>query len=568
MRRAGAFLVLVMSFQIWAVSVPAVEVLDEEITYSRGGAVSYVPWKLSKAEWEPGDENNYVRYIEQIGDGVSRGLCATVSECFKNPQVNPYAATDPRGLRLFSDCADFPYFLRAYYAWRNQLPFGFISDVSPIQAPGQVITDIRYSPYGNKVRGRYSVLVRKASFGKYRYPNAIEIFNNILPSRISSATFRVSYFGMDQDGLFSDLYPVRIMRDSVRPGTVIYDPNGHVVTVYKVTRDGRVYYLDAHPDNSLTTGLYNSRFMRAYPGQGAGFKNWRPLRLEGARWGFRAGFYGGQLVGAKDQDLPLYSTEQYYGTTGQQDWRQAEYYFQGQKMDYYDWVRNRLADGPLVENPIDDVRVMADELCSGMQERAVAVQVAVKAGTHLQEHPSRLPNNIYGASGLWETYATPARDARLKVAFKELRTYVEEALRHYRARDGKIDYRGQNLAADLLTAYTRTAEACKITYQDSSDRPVTINLEQARARVYDLSFDPFHCPELRWGAQGQGLNSCRDDRTKRAWYEAEKWLRYQHERNTEAFTGYSLEELTGPKPGAGVAAGQDLDVIAFLLKNK
>lgn len=525
------------------------------------------PWTISKTDWGVAEEQNYIRYISMVGDGVSRGLCATVSSCFRNPQVNPYAQSDVAYLKFYSDCADFPYFLRAYYAWKNQLPFSFVSSVSPIQGPGDVVKDIRYSPYGNTIRSRFAVLTEKTRTGSPRVTNAIEIFNKTLPDEVSSANFRVSYSGMDADRLFSDFYPVRITRDAIRPGTVIYDPNGHVVTVYKVTKDGRIYYIDAHPDNSLTSGLYNSRFMRSYPGQGAGFKNWRPLRLTGAVWNASAGYVGGKIVGAKDRDLPMYSTEQYFGTNASQDWRQAGFVFQGQQMDYYDWVRNRLADGPLVENPIDDVKVMTTELCNGMQERADAVQVAISAGINQKEHPYKLPNNIYGADGEWETYATPARDARLKVAFQELRTYVQEAIRHYKARDGKIGYDGKNIAADMLNAYKQTANACQITYKNSAGQSVSINLEKARARIYDLSFDPYHCPELRWGAQGNELATCRDDSTKKLWYDREKWLRFQHDRNTDAFTGYSLDQLTGPMPGgAGAASGQDLDVIAFLSK--
>lgn len=528
---------------------------------------AFSPWKVMKHEWGFTDEENYIRYVSMVGEGVAKGLCATVSDCFRNPRVNPYAATNSRGLRFFADCADFPYFLRAYYAWQNQLPFGFVESVRPIQGANQIVKDIRYSPYGNTVQSRHSILVRKSALGRHKYPNAIEIFNRTLPNYISSANYRVSYKGMDADHLYSDFYPVKISRNSIVPGTVVYDPNGHVVTIYKVTKDGRLYYIDAHPDNSLTSGLYNSRFMRAYPGQGAGFKNWRPLRLTGAAWDATRGYLGGRLVGAKDSELPLYSTEQYYGTSATPDWQHAQFIFQGKPMDYYDWVRNRLADGPLVENPLDDVKIMTQELCQGMKERVVAVQVAVSAGFPQRMHPPRLPNNIFGADGDWETYATPARDARLKVAFKELRTYVEEAINHHKAHDGKVDYRGGDLARDMLKIYKQTANECLIVYQNSQGRRVAMNLEQARTRAYKMSFDPYHCAEHRWGAEGKELATCRDDSTKRLWYERERWLRFQHERNTDAFTGFTLNQLTGPMPGAGVSAGQDLDVIAFLSKN-
>ena len=525
---------------------------------------AYSGWKIAKTDWGPDDEINYEKYISMIGEGVARGACSTVANCFRNPNVNPYASSDPAGLTFFSDCADLPYLLRAYFAWRNQLPFGFVSGLRPI--PGSspdASQDIRYSQMGNVVTSRYSVLARGGQL-----PNAISILNTIMPGYVSSASYRVSYSGMDADGVFSDFYPVKINRDAVRPGTIVYDPNGHVVTIYKITKDGRAYYIDAHPDNSITFGLFDGRFERSYPGQGAGFKNWRPLHLVGATYGGNNGYIGGRIYGAKDTDLPMYSTEQYYGTTRNPDWHQAQFNFQGRDLDFYEWVRNRLADGPLIPNPIDDVKIMTDELCNGVKDRIGAVQVAIASGIQNQAHPDRLPNNIFGAGGDWETYATPARDARLKVEFKQLRDYVEASFHHFRNRDGAIDYHGNNVSADMLKVYKQEAAACHINYTNSAGRVVSLNLEQVRARIYALSFDPYNCVELRWGAQGSELNTCQDDTTKRAWYDHEKWLRFQHDRNTDAFTGYTLDQLDGPKPGAGVASGQDLDIIAFLSKNQ
>src|SRR5262249_4616913 len=56
--------------------------------------------------------------------------------------------------------------------------------------------------------------------------------------------------------------------------------------------------------------------------------------------------------------------------------------------------------------------------------RALAVDVGVAAGMPKRAQPARLPLNIYGTSGDWEIYSTPSRDARLKTAFKSLRSYI------------------------------------------------------------------------------------------------------------------------------------------------
>jgi hypothetical protein len=93
---------------------------------------------------------------------------------------------------------------------------------------------------------------------------------------------------------------------------------------------------------------------------------------------------------------------------------------------------------------------------------------------------------------------------------------------------------------------------------------VSLNLEQIRQRLFDLSFDPYHCVEARWGASGSELASCPDNEIKRLWYQREKWLRFQIERAYEAKMDYSLDQLTGPKPGAGVANPPDVDVLQLL----
>ncbi len=42
-------------------------------------------------------------------------------------------------------------------------------------------------------------------------------------------------------------------------------------------------------------------------------------------------------------------------------------------------------------------------------------------------------------------------------------------------------------------------------------------------RLFLLSFDPYHCPELRWGDVDTA--SCPDGSSKRWWYEQEQRLR-------------------------------------------
>src|SRR5476651_2407081 len=104
---------------------------------------------------------------------------------------------------------------------------------------------------------------------------------------------------------------------------------------WKVEPDGRLRYIDAHPDNSLTRGTYDLRFVRSSPGMGAGFKNWRPLRLE-----------HGHAVLAKNLEIADFSVSQFFGNSSRgadADWKSGRFILNGEDLDYYDYVRARLA---------------------------------------------------------------------------------------------------------------------------------------------------------------------------------------------------------------------------------
>src|SRR5262249_37853762 len=70
-------------------------------------------WRITKTEWSEADEKGFGDFVRAIAEST----CATTYECLSGP-TNPYRASDPKSLKLLSDCAEFPYLLRAYYAWK------------------------------------------------------------------------------------------------------------------------------------------------------------------------------------------------------------------------------------------------------------------------------------------------------------------------------------------------------------------------------------------------------------------------------------------------------------------
>jgi len=511
------------------------------------GASTYV---IRQTGWSKADERDYGDFIAAIGASG----CRSVDSCLHGA-ANVFAASDPRGAMFRSDCADLPYVLRFYFAWHRGLPFSYVSDVSP---RGHA-SDIRYSPRGNEIAARRDILTGA---------DALSVLN-ILRDAVSSATYRIH--PELEEPRESDFYSPALAPKSIRPGTVIYDPNGHVAIVWKIEPDGRLRYIDAHPDNSLTRGFYDLRFVRSSPGMGAGFKNWRPLMLEGARQDGGA-LIGGHMTLARNAQIADFSLVQFFGTgprpADDAGWKQSAFLLNGQSLDYYDYVRTQMAGGTLSFNPLTEVADMVSSNCADLSYRADAVNLALAAGLQNQPEPARLPVNIYGTEGDWEDYSTPSRDARLKTAFLELRVAAERFMALYRSHDPGLAYRGNDLAADMLASYGAAAAACTISYRRSDGSAVSFGYEEARRRLFRLSFDPYQCVERRWGAEGAELAACPDGALKRAWYSAEQSLRNQLDRTYEARMDWSLADLQSGGPTIGVSSAPDIDTAAYLTAQK
>ncbi len=499
--------------------------------------------------WSAADERGFGEFITSIGDSN----CHSVDRCLRGPG-NPYRAADSPNVYFGADCADLPYVLRFYYAWKRGLPFAYANQVEP----RGYTRDMRYTARGNAVAGRMTV--QSGDTTGYAMINRLR-------EDISSATFRIH--PELEEPVTQDLYSPALTPKSIRPGTVIYDPNGHLATVYRVDPDGRIHYIDAHPDNSVTRGVYDLRFVRASPGMGAGFKNWRPATLVGATRRSDGVLTGGHVELPRNKDIPDYSVEQFFGNgrrpAADAAWRLGVFRLNRETLDYYDYVRAQLAGGTLTFDPIKEVHDMVESNCADLQYRGDAVKVAIAAGIQNMAQPAALPSNIYGTEGVWEIYSTPSRDARLKTAFKELRDAVARFMALYQAGDRKLKYAGNALAVDMLTTYDRTAALCRVGYTRSDGTVIAFGYEQARLRLFAMSFDPYHCIERRWGAkEARELDSCTDGPAKRAWYVAEQYLRNQLERTYDVQMGFTLPALNAHIPGSGVATPPDTDVRTYL----
>lgn len=506
-------------------------------------------WRIMRTSWTERDEKGYEEFVQKIGESGCRNMHA----CLVGAQSNPlFRASNPAGMHFYADCADLPYMLRAYYAWKNGLPFSFATAATPLGHS----RDIRYTARGNAITSRRD-LVEATIDARKTLP--------LIVGTITSAYYR---YPPDYPGkLLPDHYPVKITRDSIKPGTTIYDPNGHVAVVYKVTPEGRIHYIDTHPDNSLTRGVYGKAFTRSSPAMGAGFKRWRPLSLVGATQRPDGSYHGGRIVLSPDKDIADWSDEQFFGTEKERPkaWNAGKFVLEGESLEYYDYVRRRLANAGFKYNPLDEMRSMVRSLCEDLKYRIDAVDVAIKANIHKRPQPDALPKNIYGTDGDWETYSTPSRDARLKTSFKELRDEVARFLALEAEGSKRIAYAGEDIRRDLRQAYEEESAACAITYARSDGREKQLGFAEIARRLFALSFDPHHCAERRWGAQdAEELGPCADGADKRAWYDAQQRLRNQPDRTYDVRMGFSLADLKKPAPGSGIDHPPAIDVLVLL----
>jgi len=493
-------------------------------------------WKVTRTAWTMDDEVAYGEFLRLIGEST----CKTTHECLTSPTANPnYHAKHPQGMQFFADCADLPFILRAYFAWMNGLPYSFSGalDLYPSAAPKSE----------RRERGRRGDFASFVVTGRREIgppgPDAAVAFSEI-SNIVSTNHFR--YPAAYKGRFLPDHYPVRISKATIKPGVVIFDPLGHIAVVYKVTDDGEIFFIDAHPDNALTRGTYGSEVERAGPETGAGFKAWRPQKLVNAARTPKGDLSGGEVVLASDRELPDWSDEQYYGVGGGRspDWKAGRFSFKGDQIDYFGYVRLTLARDGFRYDPIKEMRTRIGSICKEFGYRIDAVEAARKANIDKQAQPVRLPTNIYVTQGYWEAYATPSRDAQLKSMFVKLKEEVGRYIMLHENGSTLVNYTGTDLKGDLLRAYSEAAAQCSVEYKKSDLSPVVLGFKELKQRLFKMSFDPHHCAERRWGATDPAeLATCQDDSVKRAWYDAEQRLRNQLVRTIGDRMDFTIEDL-------------------------
>jgi hypothetical protein len=372
------------------------------------------------------------------------------------------------------DCADLPYYLRAYFAWKMGLPVGF-----------------RDCDRGTESRPpRCSALTTNEDApppGRKGDPlSGVRAFLRLMSNHVQSGSARTAL-----DDEETDYYPLRLDRKALRPGVVYADPYGHVMMIVhwaEQTKEhgGLLLAVDGQPDTSVGRKRFwegTFLFTNETKSAGPGFKAFRPLARSAS--GALEPVRNGAIGGADDAAHAPFSLEQ------------------GKLSPDEFYARM----GKLI-NPagLDPAAAYAETLDALVEQLRVRVGSVDNGEKYMRENgnpvvPMPEGAKIFETTGPWEDYATPSRDMRLIIAMNVLLGLPERVVRHPELFN--LGGRKAAVVADeLRKLHERSVRERGIEYRrgDGSTFKLTVSDLLARKTALEIAYNPNDCVETRWGA--------------------------------------------------------------------
>jgi len=520
-----------------------------------GGAV----WPIRNS-WNRETENLYSAWIEKLFDAPLdaepswKALHEVLRDRSRNMLFDYLGLREDDSLVLRPDCAKMPYQLRAYFASKMGLPFGyssctrggggraprcsrwFNSGHPELSRPSPQPEPIRTSAPSNATP-RPGFLQQMLSGPDAAAP-ADEAAESAAPApapkRLGLAGSFVQFLQVASDAVQSgngrtaanddntDFYPVALTQNALRPGTIYADPYGHIMMLVRrlpqtATNAGVILMVDAEPDYTVARKrFWRGSFLFVNSALGnPGFKRFRPI--ERAANGTLRRMTNAEI--AKSPQYGDFSLEQ--SKLGVED--------------FYDRMDDVASPAPL--DPVRAMKEVIDSLEEQVRTRVGSVDFGRKfldktaADASMPDGPA-----IFQTSGAWEDFATPARDFRLLIAIDVVRNYPDRVARRpdrYAMPQGKSV---ADVKAELQKVLAAELASRKFSYTRSDGSQWTLTLKDVvdRAPAYEMGYNLNDCVELRWGAaeNSQEAATCKRhapaaQRTKmikyRVWFHDRHW---------------------------------------------
>ncbi len=449
-----------------------------------------VVWKATHG-WDSGMETIYSAWINALFQGCDEDASwPALHKVTQNEEQNflydylSLGEDDANGknsLFMQPDCADNPFCLRAYFAWKLGLPFGYHEcnrgSIGHYPKAGQWITNETPTSKTNPVQS-FNAFIRKIEDG------------------VHSGTARTAF-----DDENSDYYPVSLEREALHPGIVYADPYGHTLILvgWKSQTNkhpGLLLSVDAQPDGTVGIKrfwkgnfLFNTSGVVGEPG----FKAFRPISLH--------------------QGIPYLLPDKALTASAGFD----PFSLQQRKMktDVFYHTMERLIN----PKPLDPETALLDLIQALYEQLLVRVISVANGEAYLKSHPGAvipMPSNAAGiflAGGQWEDFSTPNRDLRLLIAMDAILDFPDLVVRSPEdfnisklSSPEQIRTKLQSIldqkTSELSISYTRT---------NGSSQKLTIREILNRRDNFEMAYNPNDGIEIRWGApeNSEEIITCR-----------------------------------------------------------
>ncbi len=436
-------------------------------------------WTTEKG-WDGAAESLYSAWVNALFyEAGERSSWSALHEVTQNKTWNflynhlSLGEDDPDGknkLIMEPDCADNPFYLRAYFAWKLGLPFGYhVSDRGSLgRAPGT---------------GQW--ITNEMASSKSHPTQKFNAFLRMVMNGVHSGTARAALNNEN-----SDYYPVALSRETLRPGTVYADPYGHTLILVKRLpqkgdRPGVLLSVDAQPDGTVGIKrfwkgnfLFNTSEVIGEPG----FKAFRPIVVDQGK-------------------LRLLKTAELTTASGF-----LPFSLQQKGMDSNDFYH--LMERIINPKPLDPETALLD-LINALHEQLVVRVTSVANGDNFMKAnpgvvipmPGRAAG-VFQTGGVWEDFSTPNRDLRLLIAMDAVIDFPGKVLQS--PEDYKIPALRtvEQVKEDLDELLEKKLSELSITYIRSNGAEQVLPMSEIlkRREAFEMAYNPNDGPEIRWGA--------------------------------------------------------------------
>jgi len=438
-----------------------------------------VVWKTLHG-WDSGLEVIYSVWINALFQGCDENASwKALHEVTQNKNQNflynylSLGEDDPDGknrLIMQPDCADNPFYLRAYFAWKLGLPFGF-----HVCDRGSLV----HSPRAGKW------ITNEIPGSKTNPVLAFNSFLRLVMNGVHSGTARTA---LDDEN--SDYYPVSLERGALRPGSIFADPYGHTLILVgwvAQTKEhpGLLLSVDAQPDGTVGIKrfwkgnfLFNTSGVIGEPG----FKAFRPISVHA----------GSQFL---MPNKALTATAGFIAFSLQQKKMKSEVFYH---------TMERLIN----PKPLDPEAALLDLIEALHEQLLVRVTSVANGEAYYKSHPGTLvpmPSSaagIFQAGGQWEDFSTPNRDLRLLIAIDAVIDLPDLVVRSPEDFNISKQISPDQVKKKLISTLDQKVSELSISYtrSDGSLQKLTIAEIIKRRDSFEMAYNPNDGIEIRWGA--------------------------------------------------------------------